>query len=156
VIARHQQPLVRTLEVSAEEFHPGIPSAAAEQSTEAIVDRIFGEIAPALVAEPENKIGWPTRAGLRLPSTLSVTASPITGSLIQTDPKQALDGRPDTAWMREIQHPSSQSPDDTTFSMVLPSGINATRMANRLDISCLPAYAVDIRSVKLYNGTSWS
>lgn len=155
-IARHEQPFIRTIEVSAEEFTPGVPSAAGEQSTEAVVDRIFGEIAPTLIAEPENKIGWPTRDGLRLPSTLSVATAPMTGAIIQTDPKQALDGRPDTAWIREIQHSAAQAPEDTTFTVVLPSGINATRVANRLDISCLPAFGVDIRSVKLYNGKNWT
>lgn len=146
---------VQTIIIEASQFKPGMPVEAGTEDKQAIVDPVFGEIAPALAGMYENKLGWPTKNGLKLPSTISVITSPHEGNFTENDPRNALDGIPQTAWMREIYVPTHQSPEPVIYRVSIPSNFGSNRVANRLDISCLPAYAADILSIKIFDGTTW-
>lgn len=154
-IARQPSVKTRSMEIRAEQFTPGLPAGLEDAEAAAVVDPVWGEIAPSLLSEPENKLGWPTAQGLELPASLRIETFPAQGAFVETDPKWAVDGRLETAWVREIQVRPGETPQDVVYRLTIPSGITAQRVANRLDLACLPAYGVDVRYVKLFDGTSW-
>lgn len=154
-LAHQTEPVMRKVKVLASDFVAGLPEGIDDEGADALVDPVWGEIAPALYAEPENKIGWVTPTGLELPASLTIEALPEIGTFTQTDPTLAINGRPETAWVREIQVRPGEAANDVVYRLTIPSGVTAQRVANRLDIACLPAYGVDVRYVKLFDGTTW-